>query len=181
MKFQPAIVSSSSYQTKFELGMTLPESLPVSVILESKASESQWVDQVWQAVAVTISSSSNRSKIPSLIHSTKETSQYLCSGFRVSLHKDECESYYHNLSSPTPRCYVIAHLEAGEAPEPFLITMSFDEAHAYLEGDDEVYDVDIPPELYRWTELFLLTHFAPEKRIKRKRDDWKQGSGDKMP
>ena len=66
-------------------------------------------------------------------------------------------------------------LEDSDAtPEPFLITMSFDEAHAYLEGDDEIYEVEVPPELYRWTEAFLLMHYAPEKKIKRKRKNWTQ-------
>jgi hypothetical protein len=68
---------------------------------------------------------------------------------------------------------VIAHHEENDTPVPFLVSMSFDEAHAYLESDEEVYDVDIPPELYCWTEAFLLCHYAPEKRVKRKRQNWK--------
>ena len=94
-------------------------------------------------------------------------------GFSVSLFIDECESYYHNLMSPVPRSYVVARMDDNDIPTPFLVSMSFDEAHAYLEGDEEVYDVDIPPELYRWTEAFVLAHYAPKKRVKRKRQNWK--------
>ena len=53
-----------------------------------------------------------------------------------------------------------------------FVSLSFDEAHAYLEGDDTVYAVDIPPELYRWTESFVLTHYCPQQMKKRKRRDW---------
>jgi len=158
------------------LEMTLPESFPVSVMLESRPAKSEWIDVVWRAMAVIIGRSTDQpDEQPRLIHTANNIKHYICDGLQVVLYKDECESYYHNLMSPTPRCYVVAHVEDIEdPPEPFLITMSFDEAHAYLEGEDEVYDVDVPPELYRWTEAFILVHYAPEKRFKRKRKDWKQ-------
>ena len=50
--------------------------------------------------------------------------------------------------------------------------MSFDEAHAYLEGDDEVYAVDVPAELYKWTEAYVIANYFPEKKKKRKLRDW---------
>ncbi len=158
------------------LDAPMPESFPVSVLLESRPAISEWIDIVWEAVAVTIGSRVDQTEGgPCLVLTSGEVKHYLCSGLQVTLYKDECESYYHNLISPTPRCYVVAHSEDVEdPPEPFLITMSFDEAHAYLEGEDEIYDVDVPPELYRWTEAFILVHYAPQKRVKRKRKDWKQ-------
>ena len=64
---------------------------------------------------------------------------------RSTLHVDECESYYYNLVSDSPRAYVVAHSADDERqPQPFLVSMSFDEAHAYLEGEDEIYAVDVP-------------------------------------
>jgi hypothetical protein len=59
--------------------------------------------------------------------------------------------------------------------------MSFDEAHAYVEGDDEIYDVDIPPELYVWVEAYVLINYVAEKRKKRKRVDWKEKSPEQRP
>lgn len=161
---------------EMKLDTPLPEDFPVSVLLESRPANSEWIDVVWQAVAVMIGSRTDQAgDQPRLVRTAGDVRQYLCSGLQVKLFKDECESYYHNLMSSTPRCYVVAHIEDVEdTPEPFLITMSFDEAHAYLECDDEIYDVDVPPELYRWTEAFILVHYAPEKRIKRKRKNWKQ-------
>jgi len=167
-----------------QLDMALPEVFPVSVILESRPAKSRWIDRVWQAVAVTIGHTVNKNsdqsvENPRLIYTSGEITQHLWSGLQVTLYKDQCESYYHNLMAPTPRCYVVAHIDDNEAPpQPFLITMSFDEAHAYLEGEDDIYQVDVPPELYRWTEVFLLVNYAPEKRLKRKRKDWKQQSSE---
>ncbi len=55
--------------------------------------------------------------------------------------------------------------------------MSFDEVHAYLEGDEQVYAVEIPAELYQWAEAFILSHYAATKKVKRKLKYWMQGSG----
>ena len=46
--------------------------------------------------------------------------------------------------------------------------------HAYLEGDEQVYAVEIPPELYKWTEAFVLTHYIATKKTKRKLTNWKE-------
>jgi len=100
--------------------------------------------------------------------------QWLYPGLAIRLYADECESYYYNLVSNEPRCFVVAHRDDdGCPPEPFLATLSYDEAAAYQEGEDDVYAVPIPPELYPWLERFVLANYVPEKRTKRKRRDWK--------
>jgi hypothetical protein len=57
---------------------------------------------------------------------------------------------------------------------PFLVSLSFDEANAYQEGDGVVYAVAMPPELYRWCEHFVLDHYVPEKKKKRRLTDWRK-------
>jgi hypothetical protein len=153
----------------------MPTIFPVAVIMQQHPSSvSAWSDYQWRAVGITVvQNPSGEAKEPLLVHEQGDTRQYLYHGFNVSLHLDECESYYYNLISPNPRCYVVTRNNEDEAPVPFLVSMSFDEAHAYLESDEEVYDVDIPPELYRWVEAFVLTHHVAVKRKKRKRQDWK--------
>jgi hypothetical protein len=166
-----------------DLEATLPESFPISVILESKPAKSKWVDLVWQVVGITVGHSTDELDDEiRLVRSSGDTNQYLFSGLKVALYKDECESYYHNMMTPTPRAYVVAHVDDNEAaPEPFLVSMSFDEAHAYLEGEDEIYDVDIPPELYVWVEAYVLINYVAEKRKKRKRVDWKEKAPEQRP
>ena len=178
----PTDIPTDKQANKPHLDMPMPEHFPVSVILESRPATSKWIDQVWQVTGVTIGSrEDDANEVPRLIHTDGEIKQYICTGLNVRLYKDECESYYFNLMSDTPRCYVIAHVEDPDTPpDPFLISMSFDEAHAYLEGEDDIYDVDVPPELYRWTEAYMLVHYAQEKRTKRKRKDWTK-SEDERP
>lgn len=159
----------------------LPDHFPVSVLLERRPSTANaWADYSWSAVGL-VTGTRHDGDGPTLVHQDKGVEQYLFGGLQVALFVDECESYYHNLMSPRPCCYVVARHpgeedEDGEIkdhPDPFLVSMSFDEAHSYLEGDDLVFAMEIPPELYRWTEAYILTHYAPEKKTKRRLKDWR--------
>ena len=137
-----------------------------------------WVDCRWEAVGVTVGRREEQGEAGALlIHNTPESRQVLYPGFELSLHVDECESYYHNLIAPRPCCYVVVRADEEEVPVPALVSVSFDEAHAYLEADEDVFPVDLAPELYRWTEAFVLKHYVPKKRTKRKRNDWKRVGG----
>ncbi|OOY99289.1 DUF3305 domain-containing protein [Solemya velum gill symbiont] len=154
------------------------EHFPVAVILERLEAKSQWVDYVWSAVGVTVGSQDHLPRREAqLVHEEEGVQHYLYGGLQVALYVDQCESYYHNMMTETPRCYIVAYdaEESGTGmPEPFLVTMSFDEAHCYLEAEGEVYSVDVPPELYRWTEDYVLAHYVAEKKKKRKLVDWKK-------
>ncbi|MES9944436.1 MAG: DUF3305 domain-containing protein [Candidatus Thiodiazotropha sp.] len=155
-----------------------PSKFNVSVIMQQSPSDSQWLENNWEAVGIISDLVEERGDraAPSLIHQEGSVNRYLYSGFTLRLHEDECESYYYNLLSIQPHCYVVANLDDQGKPEPFLVSLSYDEAHAYLEGDDAVYTVPLPAELYRWTEAFVLNHYVPQKRTKRKRTDWKSST-----
>jgi len=158
----------------------LPALLPVSIIMEVRPSVSQWADEYWQAVGVTVGrSDDDNAQSPRLIFEQGQTRRYLYSGFYLKLYVDQCESYYHNMISPEPRCYIITEVDEASVPRPLLVSMSFDEAHAYLEGDDEIFAVDIPPEVYVWTEAYVFANYFPEKKIKRKRNNWKDSNRQK--
>lgn len=95
-------------------------------------------------------------------------------GLSLRLHPDESESYYYNLLVDDPRCFVVCRQdEANDIPVPTLVTVSFDEANAYAEGDDRVESVSLPLSLQQALESYVLTHFVPTKRTKRKRQNWK--------
>ena len=148
---------------------------PVSVIMEKHPSVNQWADAYWKSVGLIVGE--QEATVPTLMQEQGEVQQYLIPGLQIQLYKDQCESYYHNMKSPKPSCYVIAYKHENAMPEPFLVSMSFDEAHSYLEGDEEVFAIAIPPELYQWTEEFTLANYFPEKKKKRKLNNWKQGGG----
>ena len=155
-----------------------PEYFPVSVIMESRPSNSAWQDLSWNAVGVCAATEHSPDEEPhaeARVMNLGEIKQFVYPQLKLRLFLDECESYYHNLMSPQPGCFVMAREDDTGRPVPFLVSMSFDEANAYQEGDDLVYAVPIPAELYRWLEAYVVEHYIPIKRKKRKRKNWKKG------
>ena len=126
-----------------------PGYFPVTVIMQRRPSQvSAWADYVWTAIGITVGESAEPADESRIARIGDDTLLQFYSGYQVHLYVDECDSYYHNLMSPSPHCFVVVRQDNDtDRPEPFLVTLSFDEAHAYLEGDDSVYAVDIPPEL----------------------------------
>lgn len=153
----------------------LPERLAISVIMEKRPSNHAWVDFTYQAVGVVTGEHPQEHEVKK-IYEKDGLERYLFSGLSLQLFVDECESYYHNLMSPQPGCYIVASEPEtlDQMPEPYLVSLSFDEAHAYLEGDEQVYAVEIPADLYRWTEAFILMHYVATKKTKRKLKNWSE-------
>ena len=153
----------------------LPEKLAISVIMEKRPSNHAWVNFTYQAVGVVTGEYPQEREVKK-IYEQGGLERYLFSGLSLQLYVDECESYYHNLMSPQPGCYIVASEPEtlDEMPEPYLVSLSFDEAHAYLEGDEQVYAVEIPADLYRWTEAFILMHYVATKKTKRKLKNWSE-------
>lgn len=159
----------------------LPSQMPVAVIMEKTPSDNVWIDFTYKAVGVVSAIDETDSSIQ-LIHESNGVERYLVSGLGLKLHVDECESYYHNLMSPKPGCFVVAGEvdDPNEMPVPYLVSLSFDEVHAYLEGDEQVYAVEIAPELYQWSEAFILQNYVAVKKTKRKLKNWKDGSSSRV-
>ena len=153
----------------------LPQRMYVAAILEKKPSTHPWADYSYDAIGVVLRPAEEDRSV-TRVFQDGEIEHYLVTGLEIQLHVDECESYYHNLMSPEPGCFLVADQpeDSDDMPVPYLASLSFDEAHAYLEGDEVVYSVAIPPELYQLAEAYVLTHYVAVKKTKRKLKDWHQ-------
>jgi hypothetical protein len=150
-----------------------PERFRVAVLLDHiPLSGNRWLDARWQAVGLVAGDGVPSRRERTTLVSEGGGTRYLVGGLELRLHPDEAESYHRNLTVGEPRCFVIARPDADGDPEPFLVTVSFDEAQAYQEGDDLVYSVPMPPEVYRWVEAYVVGNYVPEQRKKRTRQDW---------
>jgi hypothetical protein len=157
--------------------MSLQENFPqqfyISVITEKQPiTHHPWLSERWQVLGIALAHEKQTiQRLPMRI--TKHSEQYLWQGFVLQLHRDEATSYYHNLLSDTPKMFVVCRPSSESAePMPFLVTLSYDEASAYLEAEAEVYSVPIPPEIYRWAEQYVVEHYVPEQPKKRRRKNW---------
>jgi hypothetical protein len=163
-------------QLKKHTDIRKPAVYPVSLILEYRyADSSPWSTGGWQVVDALPGQhgpTRERSAVP--LHKDAAGRRVLCSGYHLALHRDDAESYYCNLMGERPSLFVVCREAAGERPDPELVTASYGEAASYSETEEIVYAVAMPPEIYRWIEVYVLEHYVPEKRRKRKRDDWKK-------
>ncbi|MGK0321704.1 MAG: hypothetical protein ACI9JP_003899, partial [Granulosicoccus sp.] len=69
----------------------------------------------------------------------------------------------------------------GVSISPVVVTIDYDEASSCAETDYLVLSSDIPPELYRYMESFVLQHYKPEKFEKRKRRKWADEGSNQRP
>ncbi len=158
----------------------VPDSFPMSVLVEyCETPGNRWEEGHWQVAGVIAGNQSGGDDVQDRqLHPGAQGQQFLHTGLRVQLHKDDAESYYFNLVSDNPSVFIICSQETGQPLQPFIATLSYGEATSYMETDEIVETVAMPPELYRWAEHFVLKHYVPEKRRKRKRENWKEGARD---
>ena len=158
-----------------DFDQALPDHLKLAVLMEKQPSSHPWADFRYEALGVLVRDGDEEKSV-SQVYQNGEVEQFLVTGMTLQLYPDECESYYHNLMSPEPGCFVVASQpeESSEMPMPYLVSLSFDEVHAYLEGDEQIYSVPIPPELYKWAEAYVLTNYVAIKKTKRKLRNWSE-------
>ncbi len=162
----------------------MQQSFPVSVLLDYVPTpDNRWQDGRWAVTGVVAAGpSADINRVHGApIHTGQDRRQVLWSGLSVDLFKDDAESYYFNIVSETPRIFVICSREEDGSLKPLIVTLSYDEASSYMESDEAVESVAIPIELYRFVERFVLEHYVPEKKKKRKRDNWKESSRERPP
>ncbi len=154
----------------------LPKAFPVAVVLRYRQTpHNSWQEGNWSVdgiVAGQQAGDAGQERV--LIHSSEDTRLYLCCGFTVQLYHDEAESYYQNLMAEKPAAFVICQREDNGEITARQVTLSYAEATSYMEMEEDVYNVALPPELYRWLEQYVLEQYVPEKKKKRKREDWKK-------
>jgi len=158
------------------LAATPPRTYPVAVLVEYQlVHDNRWIDGRWVVTGVVASKQPAEEGVHrKLIHSGDEAQQYLWTGLSIELHKDDAESFYCNLMSDKPSVFVICGEEQDEPLQPSIVTLSYGEATTYMETDQRVERVEMPAELYRWLEQYVLANYVPEKKKKRKRTDWKE-------
>ncbi|MCP5265963.1 MAG: DUF3305 domain-containing protein [Burkholderiaceae bacterium] len=156
-------------------GIEVVDRIPVTVILRTEAlAQNRWLAERRSVVAVLPADPAAPVDLgrQDLLDQVPGARLERFDGLEIELHPDECESYYFNLMVEAPRCFVVSRRLEDDAIEPFIVTPSFDLANAYTEGDDQVDSVALDPGLLIGIEAYVLTHFAPQERVKRRRKNW---------
>ena len=85
----------------------LPDHLNLAVVMEKQPSTHPWADFRYDALGVVVREQEEAQSVTRIYHDG-EVEHFLITGLSLQLHVDECESYYHNLMSPEPGCFIVA-------------------------------------------------------------------------
>jgi hypothetical protein len=169
-------ICAMSLSSAPSLSSRLPAPFPVGVVVRRATSRNPWQDASWGVAGVLAGRQAAARSGPRLLRESDAEALYLWGGLAVELFRDQGESYYFNLAGESPRAFVVCHRDDRHGLRPVRVTLSYDEATSHFEGDEEVFDAPMPPELVAWLERFVLSHYVPEKKTKRRRADWRAGN-----
>ena len=137
---------------------------PVAVIMERVKLANRWATERWETKGVMrdIAPPGSGERI---ILSDENTTQILFPGLTLRLHLDEAEGYYLNITSPQPKVFVLWRLRE-EVARPELLTVSYHEGARWMDAEESVDGVALPPDLLQWIGEFVAEHYQPEPRKK---------------
>jgi hypothetical protein len=137
----------------------------LAVIMQRRNARSRWAEVIWEPVAVHESVEARGDA--RLLMRQDDIEQWLHPGFEVTIHRDEIEGYYLNVSCESPRVFVLWRME-GERGLPLQVTASYDEGGRWLDGGHSVDSVTMPPAIFGWLGEYVEQNYRPEpkKRIK---------------
>ena len=111
---------------------------------------------------------------PRMLYKIESMQRWLHGGLRVELFEDDAEGYQLNASTPAPCWFVLWRMEeeAGVADEPLarpvVVSLSYHDASRWLDAQEMVEQVPVPPAVLEWMQAFIAVHYQPEaKRVKR--------------
>ncbi len=152
--------------------------IPVAVVLQRKIDASKkWVYPSWSVAAIMAGENIQQKKQELAPDEIEDTMRSFHDGLSLELFKDGSEGYWYNLLSDEPYLFVICEGEQGAMQiEPMLVTANQDEATGHLESDDIVLSIKMPDEIRDLLERYVVDHYQPVVKKKRKRRDWLEDS-----
>lgn len=146
-----------------------PPSLRVAVVIERRARPSAWEDWRYSIDDVLVDDG-QFGDTPRCLRDDGARAQYLHPGLTVTLHRDEGEGYYLNLTSGAPVWFVMWRLDEDDPSRaaPELVTLSYNEAGRLLDAQERVDNVPLPAGVRDWLQAWTDAHYRPEPKKRRR-------------
>ena len=146
-------------------GPALRPSLDLAVVIEREAQPNRWED--WRfRIAEVLPDEGAFGREPRLLRDDGKFARWLYPGFRLELFRDEAEGYYLNLSSGSPVWFVTWRI-AEEDPSrawPEILSVSYNEAGRWLDAQERVDNLPLPPDVVAWLQAYADEHYRPEPK-----------------
>ncbi len=107
---------------------------------------------------------------PRCVRDDGRQAHFLFPGLEVSLHRDEAEGYYLNLTSGAPVWFVMWRTDDEDPSQahPELVTLSYNEAGRWLDAQERVDNLPLPAEVRDALAAFVDEHYKPEPKQRRR-------------
>jgi hypothetical protein len=157
-------------------------SFAVSVVMERVAINSRWQSHKWQPAGILPDDGSRQA--PEVMSSAPDLTEVLFPGFELRLYTDEAEGYFLNVSSPDPQVFVMWRLIEDVAEDvaghalPHSITLSYNEAARWMDAQEKVDPVAMPPQILEALVDWVQHNYKPpekKQRIRPKSFESKEG------
>lgn len=149
--------------------MSNPPSLLVAVIIERRHQPSPWEEWGFRIREVVLDEG-HFGELPRMLRDDGNTALTLHPGLPVSLHTDEAEGYYLNLTSGNPVWFVMWRVDDQDPSRawPECVTVSYNEAGRLLDAQERVDNVPLPADVAGWLQAFANEHHRPEPKRRRR-------------
>jgi hypothetical protein len=99
-----------------------------------------------------------------------QCAQWLFPNMPVSLHRDECEGYYLNLTSGSPVWFVMWRVDDADpslaAPE--IVTLSYNEAGRWLDAQERVDNCPLDARVREALQDYVDANYRPEPKQRKR-------------
>jgi Protein of unknown function (DUF3305) len=161
----------------------IEDQMIVGLVLERRNLSGDWGGIAWRPVAI-FPTAPDVAPWTSL-GGTKSQARFYAGAFPVSLYSTDTANYRDNLSSGTPKLWVVLRPDGTEPPvQVLVITADPAEGEGNTEaGNNVVETIDMPAEIAGVVAAFIDAHHVERPIIKRRRDGqapdirWRDGKG----
>jgi hypothetical protein len=141
----------------------------VAVVMEREAQPNRWEDWRFTLLDV-VPDEPAFGHAPRALRDDGKTRRMLHPGFTLELFADEGEGYHLNLTSGAPVWFVMWRIDDEDPSQarPHAVSLSYNEAGRWLDAQERVDNVPLPPPLREWLQAYVDAHYRPEPKQRRR-------------
>jgi Protein of unknown function (DUF3305) len=148
----------------------IEEQMLVGLVIERREQGGDWGGVVWRPVTIFATAPDVAPWTP--LGGTKAGQRFYAGAYPVSLYSTDTANYRDNLSSGSPKLWVVMRYQEGD-PHVNVLTITADpaEGEGNTEAGSNLVDIiEMPPEVAGVVAEFIAAHHVEREIIKRRRD-----------
>jgi hypothetical protein len=141
----------------------------VAVVMEREKAPNQWQD--WRfRIAEVVQHEDEFGLVARVLRDDGRVQRTLHPNFTLELFRDQAEGYWLNLSTGSPVWFVVWRIDDADSSRawPETVSLSYTEAGRWLDAQERVDNVPLPPDIAAWLQVYTDEHYRPEPKKRRR-------------